>query len=209
MTHLFPTRRSSDLDLNGAVNPLTEDERVDLLRRRMEVTLILHRMPKPTVAMLRGAVAGGALGIALGCDLRIASDTTNLVPAFARAGFSGDFGISYLLTQLAGTSKAREIMFLGERINAAEAHRLNLVNQVVPDAELEDRTRAVVERLANGPALAYRLIKRNLNLAETVTFEQSLEIDAANMVRSILSDDSRDAVRASREKEHTSELQSL
>src|SRR3546814_18760902 len=91
-------------------------------------------------------------------------------------------------------------MFLGERINAAEAHRLNLVNQVVPDAELEDRTRAVVERLANGPALAYRLIKRNLNLAETVTFEQRLEIEAANMVRSILSDDSREAVRAFLEK---------
>src|SRR3546814_6837000 len=99
---------SSGGDLNGAVNPLTEDERVDLLRRRMEVTLILHRMPKPTVAMLRGAVAGGALGIALGCDLRIASDTTNLVPAFARAGFQGDFGIRYLLTQLAGTSKDRK-----------------------------------------------------------------------------------------------------
>lgn len=191
---------SSGGDLSGADNPLSENERVDLLRRRMEVTLILHRMPKPTVAMLRGAVAGGALGIALGCDLRIASDTTRLIPAFAKAGFSGDFGISYLLTRLAGTAKAREIMFLGERIDAAEAHRLNLVNEVVPDAQLEDRTHEVVQRLANGPGLAYRLMKRNLNLAETATFEQSLEFEAANMVRSILSEDGREAVRAFLEK---------
>lgn len=191
---------SSGGDLSGTINTLSQEERTDLLRKRMSVTMILHRMPKPTVAMLRGPTAGGALAIALGCDIRIASDTTKLVPAFAKAGFSGDFGISYMLTQLVGTAKAREILFLGEQILGEEAHRLGLVNQLVPDAELEARTLAIMERLASGPTFAYRLMKRNLNLSATGTFEQSLDLESVNMVRSIFSEDSREAVKAFLEK---------
>ena len=187
-------------DLGGTANPLGPEERTDLLRRRMGVTLALHRMPKPTVAMLRGATAGGALAIALGCDLRIASDTVKIIPAFARAGFSGDFGISYLLTQLVGTAKAREILFLGDHIAPDEALRLGLVNRVVADSALEAETAQIVARLADGPGFAYRLMKRNLSLAQTATFEESLDAEAINMVRSIFSDDSAEAVRAFLEK---------
>jgi 2-(1,2-epoxy-1,2-dihydrophenyl)acetyl-CoA isomerase len=189
-------------DLTGAPPsvPLTYEDRVDGLRRRGNIALLLHRMPKPTIGMLRGAVAGGAMSIALGCDVRLASETTKFVPAFARAGFSGDFGISYLLPLFVGQAKAREILFLGDPIDASTAERLGMINQLVADDALEAATRALAERLAAGPSLAYRYMKQNLALSETATFEQSLDIEAANMVRAILSEDGEEAVRAFKEK---------
>lgn len=179
---------------------LPYDERVDGLRGRAVTALLLHRMPKPTIAMLRGAVAGAAISFALGCDFRIASDTTKFVPAFARAGYSGDYGVSYLLPLIVGQAKARELLFLGDAIEIAAAERLGLVNQVVADNELEATVEALAERLAAGPTLAYRYMKQNLFLAETATFEQVLDVETANMVRSILSDDGKEAVQAFREK---------
>jgi 2-(1,2-epoxy-1,2-dihydrophenyl)acetyl-CoA isomerase len=83
------------------------DRRAQGLRQRMEVSRLLHEMPKPTIAMLRGPVAGAGLSLALACDLRIASDTARLTTAFAKVALSGDFGGSYFLTQLVGPAKAR------------------------------------------------------------------------------------------------------
>lgn len=187
-------------DLGTTASSLSVDERSDQLGRRGRVTHLLHTMPKPTVAMLRGPVAGAAIAIALGCDLRIASETTKLVPAFVNAGFSGDFGISYMLTRLVGPAKAREIMLFGEPLGSTEAHSVGLVTRVVSDDSLESETDAWAGRLANGPGFAYRMIKQNLNLAENATFEQSIAAEAVNMVRSIVSDDSVEAVSAFLEK---------
>ena len=187
-------------DLSGTASTLGADERADQLRRRSGVTRLLHTMPKPTVAMLRGATAGAAIAIALGCDFRIASETTKLVPAFVKAGFSGDFGISYMLTRLVGPAKAREIMFFGEPLTSSEALSLGLVNKVVADDALEDEVAIWIERLISGPGFAYRMIKQNLNLAENASFEESIAAEAGNMIRSIESDDSAEAVRAFLEK---------
>src|SRR5258707_13030363 len=99
----------------------------------MEVSRILHELPKPTIAMINGPAAGAGLAFALACDLRIASASARLVTAFVKAGFSGDFGGSFFLTRLAGTAKARELYFTGRPFDAQQALSLALVHRVVPD----------------------------------------------------------------------------
>src|SRR5437773_5307262 len=89
----------------------TLEEREQALRASMEVSRWLHEMPKPTIAMVRGAAAGAGLSLALACDLRVAGDSARFATAFARVGYSGDFGGSWFLTQLVGTAKARELYY--------------------------------------------------------------------------------------------------
>src|SRR5207247_5749322 len=85
----------------------TFEDKAQSLRAAMEVSRWLHEMPKVTIAMVRSAAAGAGLSLALACDLRVASDTARFASAFARVGYSGDFGGSWYLTQLVGTAKAR------------------------------------------------------------------------------------------------------
>ena len=94
-----------------------------------------------TIAAVRGAAAGAGMSIALACDLRIAAESGFLLSAFAKVGFSGDFGGSWFLTQLVGSAKAREIYLCCERVPAAEALRLGLVNRVLPDEGFAGRRR--------------------------------------------------------------------
>src|SRR6266704_3384054 len=134
----------------------TLEEKAQALRSRMEVSRWLHEMPKPTIAMVRGAAAGAGLSIALACDLRIAGDSARFGTAFARVGYSGDFGGSFFLTQLVGTAKARELYFTADLLDAQQALALGLVNRVIPDARLEEETLALATRLARGPRIALR-----------------------------------------------------
>src|SRR5213596_3944747 len=106
----------------------TLEEKAQALRSRMEVSRWLHEMPKPTIAMVRGAAAGAGLSLALACDLRVAADGARFGTAFARVGYSGDFGGSFFLTQLVGTAKARELYFTADLLDAQQALALGMVN---------------------------------------------------------------------------------
>ena len=112
------------------------EEAIRRLRGRMEVSRLLHEIPKVTIAMVNGAAAGAGLSIALACDLRFAGTSARFVTAFAKVGFSGDFGGSYFLSKLVGTGKARELYYTAEPLDAAQALALGVANRVVPDAEL-------------------------------------------------------------------------
>jgi 2-(1,2-epoxy-1,2-dihydrophenyl)acetyl-CoA isomerase len=175
---------------------LSMEERAQALRSRMEVSRWLHEMPTPTIAMVRGAAAGAGLSLALACDLRIASDTARFGTAFARVGYSGDFGGSFFLTQLVGTAKARELYFTADLLSAAEALALGLVNRVVADARLEEETMALASRLARGPRVAYRYMKRNLNAAESGVLKDLLDLEAWHHTRTGMTEDHREAARA-------------
>src|SRR6187399_3723806 len=120
--------------------PLPFEAKRANLRRGMEVSRILHQMPKPVVAQLDGAAAGAGLSMALSCDLRIASESCKITTAFAKVGFSGDYGGTYFLTQLLGSARARELYFLSDRVSAQEALRLGLTNWVCEPDELVDKT---------------------------------------------------------------------
>jgi 2-(1,2-epoxy-1,2-dihydrophenyl)acetyl-CoA isomerase len=180
----------------------TLDQRIHRQRlSQRETSGRIFRMPKPVIAALPGPAAGAGLSLALACDLRIAADTAVLTTAFARVGFSGDYGGTYFLTQLVGAAKARELYLLSDRIDAREAERLGIVNKVVPAAALEAETAALARRLANGATVAYRYMKENLNRAlEGASAEECLDLEATHHVHTGLTEDHREAVKAFVEK---------
>jgi 2-(1,2-epoxy-1,2-dihydrophenyl)acetyl-CoA isomerase len=160
----------------------------------------LHTIPKLTIASLPGAAAGAGLSLALACDLRIAAENAVMTTAFARVGFSGDYGGTYFLTQLVGSAKARELYFLSERIDAREALRLGLVNWVVSADRLAVETATIAHRLSRGPRVAYRYMKENLNRALAGEAEECLDLEATHHVHTGLTEDHREAAKAFVEK---------
>jgi 2-(1,2-epoxy-1,2-dihydrophenyl)acetyl-CoA isomerase len=157
-------------------------------------------MPKPTIAMVKGAAAGAGLSLALACDLRMAGESARFATAFARVGYSGDFGGSYFLTQLVGTAKARELYYTAEIVDASQALALGLVNRVIPDARLEEETMALAARIAKGPRVALSYMKRNMNAAESGTLKDLLDLEAWHHSRTGMTEDHREAARAFVEK---------
>ena len=179
----------------------TIDEQIHAQRVNQRATAgRLYKMPKPTIAALPGAAAGAGLSLALACDLRIAADNAVMTTAFARVGFSGDYGGTFFLSRLVGSAKARELYFLSDRIDMKQAERLGLVNWVVPADQLATKTLELARRLANGPRVAYRYMKENLNRAAAGEVDDCLDLEATHHIHAGLTEDHREAARAFVEK---------
>ena len=177
-----------------------DDAVADLIRRQESLTLRLYELARPTVAALPGPAAGAGLSIALACDLRVASRDAFLTTAFARIGLSGDYGASWFLNRLVGQGKAKELMFLSERVGATECARLGLVNAVFAAATFRDDAFAYAKRLADGPTVALARMKRNLHRGALQGLRESLALEAEHMVMSFQTEDAREALRAFAEK---------
>lgn len=185
----------------GGSEPTPIDEAIHRQRVNQRATAgKLFKMPKPTIAALPGAAAGAGLSLALACDLRIMSRTAIMTTAFAKVGFSGDYGGTYFLTQLVGSAKARELYFLSDRVSADEALRLGLANWVVEPDDLAARTREIASRLAAGPTIAYRYMKENLNRAMAGDVDDCLDLEATHHVHCGQTADHKEAARAFVEK---------
>ena len=156
----------------------------------------LFKMPKPTIAALPGAAAGAGFSLALACDMRIMAASAIMTTAFARVGFSGDYGGTYFLTQLIGSAKARELYYLSERVTADEALRLGLTNWVCAPEELAAKTREIALRLARGPSVAYRYMKENLNRAMAGEVDDCLDLEATHHIHCGQTEDHREATKA-------------
>ncbi len=186
---------------SGGGRSVTLDEAIAIQRLNQRATAgKLFKMPKPTIAALPGAAAGAGLSLALACDLRIMARTAILTTAFARVGFSGDYGGTYFLTQLIGSAKARELYFLSDRVSAEEALRLGLANWVVEPDELAAKTREIATRLAKGPIVAYRYMKENLNRAMAGDWDDCMDLEATHHVHCGQTHDHKEAARAFVEK---------
>ena len=182
---------------DGTVGDRTIDQAIDLQRVNQRATSgKLFTIPKPTIAALPGAAAGGGLALALACDLRIMASSAFLTTAFARVGFSGDYGGSYFLTQLVGSAKARELYYLSERVDAQEALRLGLTNWVCEPDVLVDTTRALALRLAAGPTVAYRYMKENLNRAMAGEVNECMDMEVTHHIHCGQTEDHREATKA-------------
>jgi enoyl-CoA hydratase/carnithine racemase len=176
---------------------ITFDQRVaDLRTKQRTLTGALVALRKPTIAALPGPAAGAGLALALACDIRIAAESAIMATGYVRIGLTGDYGVAWLLTRLVGTSRARELMFLSERIDARRCETLGLVNRVVPDADLRETAFVLARSLAEGPSIALAYIKDNLDAAVTADFLQSLDQEAENMVRAARTSDHKEAVQA-------------
>jgi 2-(1,2-epoxy-1,2-dihydrophenyl)acetyl-CoA isomerase len=189
-----------DSGAQGAGGEAGINTRIAQLRRSEEVSALLHEMPKVTIGAINGPAAGAGLSIALACDIRIAADTARFGTAFARVGFSGDFGGTYLLTQLVGPAKARELYFTAEVIGADEALKLGMVNRVVPAASLGEEVEAFARRIAAGPTVAYSYMKAHLNLALKSDLRTILDRESYGQSLTGLTEDHKEAVKAFLEK---------
>ncbi len=186
---------------DGTVGALSIDEAIHRQRVNQRATAgKLFKMPKPTLAALPGAAAGAGLALALACDLRIMASSAVMTTAFARVGFSGDYGGTYFLTQLVGSAKARELYFLSERIGADEALRLGLANWVCTPETLAAKTQEIARRLANGPSVAFRYMKENLNRAMAGDVDDCLDLEATHHIHCGQTEDHREATKAFVEK---------
>jgi 2-(1,2-epoxy-1,2-dihydrophenyl)acetyl-CoA isomerase len=186
---------------DGTVGALTIDQAIHRQRANQRGTAgRLFKMPKPTIAALPGPAAGAGLSLALACDLRVMASTAIMTTAFARVGFSGDYGGTYFMTQLVGAAKARELYLLSPRVSAEEALKLGLANWVCAPDELAERTAQIARGLASGPTVAYRYMKENLNRAMAGDVDDCLDLEATHHVHCGQTEDHREASRAFVEK---------
>jgi 2-(1,2-epoxy-1,2-dihydrophenyl)acetyl-CoA isomerase len=186
---------------SGAGNSVSLEERIEGLRSRQNtVSAALRALPQPVIAALPGAAAGAGLSIALAADIRIAAERAIVMTAFANVGASGDFGTSWFLPRLVGEAKAKELMFTSPRLTAREAKDLGIINVVLPDEDFAASALAWCQSLAQRAPIALRYMKENINRAGDVSLQAALDAEASAMVRTMATDDHKEAAAAFVEK---------
>lgn len=184
-------RRAAGAQMRG-------DREVVPLRDR--ILLKLQTLAKPVIAAVNGVAAGAGMNLALGCDLRIASDKAAFGEVFVKRGLHPDWGGTYLLPRMVGTAKALELLLFGDMVSAEEAYRMGLVNRLVPHPEFAEAAHEWAARLAEGPPVALRLAKRGVyrNLQADLASALEYESFAQQIVWS--SEDAGEGIRAFVEK---------
>lgn len=151
---------------------------------------------KPVIAAVNGVAAGAGAALAFACDLRIAAASSSFSMAFAQVALSADSGASFTLPRLIGRGRALALMLSGRRVDAAEALRIGLVDEVVTDDEFAGTALARAKQLADGPTEALGWIKASVSYAETHTLDESLEFENGAQQACFQSADHREALDA-------------
>src|SRR5215204_296145 len=164
------------------------------------VIFAIRQMTKPVIASINGPASGAGCNLALACDLRIASNNATFSQSFAKVGLYPDWGGTYFLPRLVTPNKACEMFFLGEAIDAAEALRLGIVNQVVAPEELERATLQLAQRLRAAPPIALAAAKHAVYLSQGAELEARLRYETEAQLRCFESADGHEGVQAFLEK---------
>ncbi|MGB7925238.1 MAG: enoyl-CoA hydratase family protein [Pyrinomonadaceae bacterium] len=174
---------------------------LEFTRMTCELVRNIRALPKPVIASLNGTTAGAGACIALASDIRIASPAAKIAFLFVRVGLSGaDMGAAYLLPRVVGLTKATELLYTGDFVDALEAERIGLYNRVVPADKLADATREFAARMASGPGFALGMTKEMLNREMDVSLDTALEWEAQAQATCMQHPDYREAYEAFVEK---------
>lgn len=168
-------------DVNEFVSGTTQalEQAVSSERHAMcRAALTINRMEKPVIASVNGVAAGGGCNLALACDIRIASEKARFGQVFVRRGVHPDWGGIYFLPRLVGYSKAAELIFSGEVVDAGEALRIGMVNRVVPHEDLAGATRELAERIAKNAPIPIAFAKRGLQNFNKWDLAQALDYES-------------------------------
>src|ERR1041384_5829719 len=166
-------------DIIGPLLKMKGDERYQFTRITCNVVKNMRQLKKPILAAVNGIAAGAGAMLMLASDLRIFSDKARAAFLFVKVGLSGaDMGALYLLPRIVGLGKATELVFFGDTIDAAEAHRIGLANRVVPADKLMDETYKWAKRLKAGPLYALGVTKELLETETNLTLDAALQIEA-------------------------------
>jgi 2-(1,2-epoxy-1,2-dihydrophenyl)acetyl-CoA isomerase len=160
----------------------------------------LRRMPKPVLAAINGPAVGIGCSLALTCDLIVAAESAYMLLAFVNIGLVPDGGAIALVAARAGAGRATRMAMLGERVTASVLRRWGLVDDVLPDHELDDFVGVTLERLAMGPTKSYAGSKRQINAWLYADLEAQLELEARVQQEMAASGDFREGVAAFLEK---------
>jgi enoyl-CoA hydratase/carnithine racemase len=168
--------------------------------KQATLTGALFEMSKPTIAALPGAAAGAGMSIALACDIRLGAQSAFITTGFRNVGLSGDYGGTWLLTQLVGPAKAKQLYFTGERVQSDELLRLGILNERYPDTELHATALKLAADIAAGPPSALRGMKANVNDATSgISFREALDGEAERLAL-VDRDQQREAIMSFVEK---------
>jgi enoyl-CoA hydratase/carnithine racemase len=162
--------------------------------------LAIREMPKPVIAAVNGPAVGVGCSFAVACDLVVAAESAYFLLAFANIGLVGDGGATITIPARVGIGRAAVLALLAERLPAAEAERIGLADQVVPDASLEETTTTLALRLAAGPTRSYAATKRALNASNLAGLAEQLELESDLQAELALSDDHAEGLAAFAEK---------
>jgi enoyl-CoA hydratase/carnithine racemase len=188
-------------EIIGELLPRDYRALLDFTRLTCDLVLQIRRCPRPVVAAINGTAAGAGAVIAAACDLRIAAASARIAFLFTRVGLAGaDMGAAWLLPRLIGFGRATELLMTGDFVDAQEAHRIGLVNRVVPDGEALGAAQALAATLARGPGFALEITKDALNREAAMDLSSALEAEAQIQASLMLHPDFREAFEAFRDK---------
>ncbi len=192
----------SGADVEGLAASASGQRREASSERRgfADVPAGIRRLGKPVIAAVNGVAAGGGLGLALACDIRIASENARFIAVWIRRALVLDIGTSYTLPRLVGLSKAFEMCLTGDTVDAKEAERIGLVSKVVPHEQLMSTTMELAKRLAKGPPIATRLAKSSIYEAQNMNLEAAVELEKLGLAMCLRSEDAREGTKAFLEK---------
>ena len=160
----------------------------------------MRNIPKPVIAAVNGPAIGGGCILAMACDIIIASEEASFGSGFVSLGLHPDSGGIYLLTCLIGVARACEFIFTGKIIDAREAERIGMINQVVPKDKLDDTVKGLASRLAQGPTKAIGLAKSTLYQQLTMDMNSALELEAISAGLCFATEDAQEGINAFVEK---------
>jgi 2-(1,2-epoxy-1,2-dihydrophenyl)acetyl-CoA isomerase len=185
---------------SGAAGPPHPGATRDAMRPSQRVIRALWDLEKPVIAAVNGVAAGLGAHLAYACDLVLAADDARFIEVFVRRGIAVDAGGAFLLARHVGLHRAKELVFFGDDLSAADAERLGLVNRVVPAVDLERTAREWAERLAKGPTFALGLSKRLLNRSLQSDVDTCFAEEAFSQALTAGSEDMREGIRSFMEK---------
>lgn len=190
----------SGQDLKAASGDQKRSFLQSLHKRYNPIVSAIRNLPKPIVCRLNGVAAGAGCSLALACDVIVASEEATLIEVFINIGLVPDSGSSYFLPRTVGMNKAFELCSMGNRVKAAEAVSIGLINKAVPAAELDAAVKFYTDYFAKAPTKSIGLIKKMLNKSATSTLEEMLEYEAYCQEIAGTSNDYKEGVTAFLEK---------
>ncbi|RXK83564.1 enoyl-CoA hydratase-related protein [Filimonas effusa] len=156
----------------------------------------IRNLPKPVIAAVNGVAAGAGANIALACDIVVASEKASFVQAFSKIGLIPDSGGTYFLPRLIGFQKASALMMLGDKISAAEAERMGMIYQVIPEEAFQSHSVQIAQTLAQMPTAGLAYTKMALNAAAANTLELQLQLEDTLQQKAAHTHDFKEGVQA-------------
>ena len=184
----------------SALSQASKTSQEELGKLMRDLTFPLYNLPKPTIAAVNGMAAGGGLALALLCDIRIGSEKAMFTSGYIRMGLPPDIGCTYSLPRTIGTAKAMELMLTGDTFDATEAHRIGMLNKVVPEEELMKTAREMANKIAGGPPAAIELTKQAIRQGVQNSLEQQVELECSGFYKCLRTEDHEEGLTAFQEK---------